>query len=224
MLAQKNSNLSWKERELVVQGNLEAVGGSTDSYSEWRLASRWLKRCDRHPLCRHLTKPSWLPTRLIKISPGQEPTTPLLKLCESVNIPRVETGVNYMTLSHCWGKISMTVLTTENLECMKHSILWSDLPKTFQHAILATQKLENEYLWIDSLCIIQNSKDWEKEAITMQDVYSNSFLNIAATSAPDGRTGCFFKRNTWKIQACELDIGWEPNQVPKKMIIRAEQV
>lgn len=49
-----------------------------------------------------------------------------------------------------------------------------------------------EYLWIDSLCIIQDDKaDWKHEAGTMADVYGGSYLNISATAAADGSRGCF---------------------------------
>ena len=59
-----------------------------------------------------------------------------------------------------------------------------------------TRELGLKYLWIDSLCIIQDSpSDWESEAATMDDVYSDSFLTIIAASAPDGSTGCFFDRD-----------------------------
>jgi hypothetical protein len=161
----------------------------------------------------------WSPTRLLSIRPGLEPNVPFVKLNEANEIPR---DAEYMTLSHCWGKLPIKVLTTKNLKNMKNSISWNELPKTFQDAILIAKKLAIDYLWIDSLCIIQDSKDdWAKESMLMQHVYSNSFLNIAATSAPDGRSGCFFDRNTLAIKVCEFDISWEKDQKPKAVIMRA---
>lgn len=53
-----------------------------------------------------------------------------------------------------------------------------------------------EYIWIDALRIIQDSKeDWGKESLLMEKVYSNALCNIAATAAPDGQTGCFLQIN-----------------------------
>lgn len=69
-----------------------------------------------------------------------------------------------------------------------------DLRKTFRHAILITQKLGLRYLWIDSLCITQDSPlDWDKESSLMASVYGGSTINIAAAGAKDGSWGCFLK-------------------------------
>jgi len=68
------------------------------------------------------------------------------------------------------------------------------LPKTFKDAIKIAQRLGLDYLWIDSLCIIQNSDDdWQKESALMGSVYSGSTINIAASSSRDSSQGCFLK-------------------------------
>jgi hypothetical protein len=67
--------------------------------------------------------------------------------------------------------------------------------KTFQDAVIVTRHLGFRYLWIDSLCIIQDDKqDWEREVARMALVYKGSQLTIAATSSKDGSEGCFGKR------------------------------
>jgi hypothetical protein len=72
----------------------------------------------------------------------------------------------------------------------------SALCKTFQDAIQIAKWLQIQYLWIDSLCIIQDDEeDWKKESALMSEVYGGSHLNIAAASASDGREGCFFAPN-----------------------------
>jgi hypothetical protein len=53
------------------------------------------------------------------------------------------------------------------------------------------RRLGVRYLWIDSLCIIQDDEDWAREASYMYDVYSNSYLTISATSANDSSYGLF---------------------------------
>jgi hypothetical protein len=66
------------------------------------------------------------------------------------------------------------------------------LPKTFKDAVVITRKLRIQYLWIDSLCIIQDDQeDWEREAAKMASVYHNSEVTIAATTANDSGGGCF---------------------------------
>jgi hypothetical protein len=53
-----------------------------------------------------------------------------------------------------------------------------------------------QYLWIDSLCIIQDSSsDWEGESVKMADIYGNSFLTITANLQADSNGGCFNKRS-----------------------------
>jgi hypothetical protein len=59
-----------------------------------------------------------------------------------------------------------------------------------------TRELGIEYLWIDSLCIIQwNAEDWKREACRMEDVFALAYCTIAATSAVDSNAG-FLARNT----------------------------
>jgi hypothetical protein len=67
-------------------------------------------------------------------------------------------------------------------------------PKTFKDAIKISKKLGLKYLWIDSLCIIQDSVDnWQKESALMGSVFGGSTITIAASSARDGSQGCFMK-------------------------------
>ena len=84
------------------------------------------------------------------------------------------------------------------------------LPKTFKDAIYITRKLGVNYLWIDALCIIQDSDDdWRREAATMGNVYQKAFCNLAATRASDSGGGCFWDRNPLLAQACKVDFTWE---------------
>lgn len=65
--------------------------------------------------------------------------------------------------------------------------------KTFADAIEIAWRLGAHYMWIDSLCIIQDSRqDWLQESGQMSDVYRYSAFNISATSAVDDTVGCFF--------------------------------
>jgi hypothetical protein len=107
----------------------------------------------------------------------------------------------YATLSHCWGKKEAITTTTATLELRKKGIAWSELSKTFQDAVVITGKLGLRYIWIDSLCIIQDDLwDWEIESKKMADIYEASMLTIAAAKAQDGESGCFTKgRESTKI-------------------------
>src|SRR5438034_1924444 len=68
------------------------------------------------------------------------------------------------------------------------------LPKTFQDAVLLTRALGVRYLWIDSLCIIQDDeKDWKRENPKMGEVYQYATITIAAAHARDSSEGCFYE-------------------------------
>jgi hypothetical protein len=88
-------------------------------------------------------------------------------------------------------------LTKNNIDALHQRVPIDVLCKTFQDAIIVTQALGLEYLWIDSLCIIQDDEhDWDQESATMADVYGNAVVNIAATNAIDGSAGLFVERST----------------------------
>ena len=64
---------------------------------------------------------------------------------------------------------------------MRASFVVDNMPPLFQDAIVTTWKLGIQYLWIDSLCIIQDSKDdWEIESAKMGAVYRNAYVTIVA--------------------------------------------
>ena len=97
-----------------------------------------------------------------------------------------------MTLSHCWGGLEVISLTSKNYELFRTQVNFTELPKTFQEAVVVTRSLGIQFLWIDSLCIIQDSlEDWRLQAVDMGDIYRNSWCNIAATAAKDSRGGLF---------------------------------
>ncbi|KAF2679720.1 HET-domain-containing protein, partial [Lentithecium fluviatile CBS 122367] len=101
----------------------------------------------------------------------------------------------YVALSHCWGKTRPLVTTTATLTDRLSGIPIADMPQTFRDAVSITRELRLEYLWIDSLCILQDSKDdWEKESANMGSIYGNSFLTISAAAAEDGEQGIFRPR------------------------------
>jgi hypothetical protein len=100
----------------------------------------------------------------------------------------------YATLSHRWGEHQPIRLLLSNVEEFKNNIPWSALPKTFQDAIVFARRLEIPYIWIDSLCIIQDSKvDWSIQSGKMAGIYEYSTITLAATVATGGTAGCFIQ-------------------------------
>jgi hypothetical protein len=150
-----------------------------------------LSKCEKtHHKCSR--RPTKLPKRVICVGTDDDSTQPLRLLETTGEIDR------YITLSHCWGNPAKGYSTTsKNLTQHRNGISWAQLPTTFQDAILLTRKLGVQYLWIDSLCIIQDDKrDWEIESEKMATIYASSYLNIANTYAADSQQGCFPSRWT----------------------------
>ncbi len=156
---------------------------SSDECTE--LAASWIKDCaENHKDCLQFDKTP-LPTRVIAV--GSDLEEPCLYASKKED-------ANYVALSHCWGGIVPMTTTLETLEQRQRQIRFSELPKTFQDAITITRKLKVPYIWIGSLCIIQDSaEDWETEAATMGTVYRNSLVCIAADGADNSLGGCFVK-------------------------------
>jgi len=106
----------------------------------------------------------------------------------------------YATLSHCWGKAQISRLLADNQTELERGIAIHTLPATFRQAIQVARFLDIRYLWIDSLCIIQDSAaDWEVESAAMAKVYGYAHVNIAAASSLDSGGGLFFDRDPRNI-------------------------
>ncbi|KIW18650.1 hypothetical protein PV08_02939 [Exophiala spinifera] len=100
----------------------------------------------------------------------------------------------YVALSHRWGKIMPLTLRKNDVETFKSGMPLSKLPKRFQDAVEIARWMDIDYIWIDSLCIIQDSDaDWSSESSKMGDIYANSYCNIAAPG-DDSQKGCFADR------------------------------
>ena len=88
---------------------------------------------------------------------------------------------SYVALSYRWLPESAFKLTSANYATYLQEVPWVNLPAVFHNAVAVCDIIGVQYLWIDSLCILQDSaKDWEQESGRMQDVYRNADLVIAA--------------------------------------------
>jgi hypothetical protein len=92
-----------------------------------------------------------------------------------------------------WGDLTGSAplrTVAANIDRLRHSIDPDELPRNFVDAIRVCIRLGIGYLWIDSLCIIQDShEDWEQEAVLMHLVYRHAVTTIVATSAKSSHDG-----------------------------------
>jgi hypothetical protein len=164
----------------IIPGRLRTVHKGS-SIALARVKS-WIRTCDAKHGC--VVQDAVMPTRVLDLGRQGSQGIVLFEM-------HGQRG-RYITLSHCWGASHSFTTTRRNLEIRKREISLNDLPKTFRDAVTGTRQLGVQYLWIDSLFIIQDDRlDWEAEASRMADVYTNSYLTISASSSRDTNSGCF---------------------------------
>ena len=164
-----------------------------------RLARYWIDQCTtKHVHCGS-AKADFVPSRLIHVQ-SAEPT-PILRIHHTAVDNQ---GPDYLALSHCWGDPQyISKLTLANRVQYESELSFSSLPRTFQDAVHVTLGLGLKYLWIDSLCIIQDSKeDWARQSAMMAAIYENALCTIAAAGATDAHGGCFAARDPLRITKC----------------------
>lgn len=147
----------------------------------------WVKQCnDTHGArCRGS---GVLPTRVLNVGLARDD---YIKL----EIPQRGAREHYVALSHCWGRAQLIQTKVANYKQHQQRIPMTALSSTFHDAVTIARKLGIRYLWIDSLCIIQDSpSDWEAEAARMGTVYREAYLVIAAAYSDSGAGGCLRAR------------------------------
>lgn len=167
-------------------GTALLIPGDTSSPDCVIQAKQWIRTCHgSHQMCRGKT-PSPLPKRVVEIFDFRD-NHPHIRLYESHGERE-----HYVCLSHCWGNHKPTETTTESLGTHKTEIPWLGLTRTFQEAVIFTRNLGLRYIWIDSLCILQNSeRDWIEESGKMCEVFGSAYLTLFATKARSGNDGLY---------------------------------
>ncbi len=170
---------------------IEPTAASPDLHEH---ISMWLDECNEtHEKCHEGSRTDGedsrrIPARLLSIGAPDDNREPHLLETDGSCGP-------YIALSHSWGQTRHITTTTENLERHKVSIPYEDLPRTFQDAVVLARNLGISYIWIDSLCIIQDDiQDWKNEAAKMADVYRNAYCTVAATGSSGDQEGIFLER------------------------------
>ncbi len=158
------------------------------------LIRKWIQDCNSNHNCRK-KQDFCMPTRLIDLKMKTDPNDLHLD-CSDYRPDK-----RYVALSHRWGDPEThksICLLNDNLEQWQRHMNLSKLPQMFQDAIKVTRELGMRYIWIDSLCIIQDSKqDWQAECQKMEDVFSSADVTLSATCSSGVKEG-FIKPQTVK--------------------------
>ena len=165
---------------------------------DFELLQQWLSNCCTNHSCSTGSPPERLPARFIKIN--NEGVVPELQLVSSRDV-----SSRYAALSYCWGGNFTGIKTTKaTLEQHHAYIELSRLPKTIRDATQITRALGIEYLWVDSLCIVQDDQeDWATESKRMAALYQSAVVTLVATAAKDANQGCLFPR---KVTRDSVDV------------------
>ena len=159
-------------------GDLHHNPGSAASLA---LMKGWIDKCQRsHQSCK-IPQQVGGPKRLLEcLSNGS------VRLVETQSLTQ---RCEYIALSYCWGDGTAVMKTTEKnpkntLRRHRHGIPEKSLPPLFQEAVSLARGLNIPYLWIDSMCIIQDSdKDKKEEIMRMCDIFRGAFIVVVAASA-----------------------------------------
>lgn len=174
-------------------GQARSFSNHFNSETCFQKIREWAKLCEEshaHPDCKRDAS-AVLPQRVIEISAdGKDSGSVTLALRETNG----QMG-RYIALSHCWGTIPIVTTNLANMEHMKQEINVESLPQTFKDAVHCARKLGIKYIWIDSLCIIQDStSDWEIQSSKMASVYANAYFVLVAASADSDTKGFLHER------------------------------
>ncbi|SPO03726.1 uncharacterized protein DNG_06409 [Cephalotrichum gorgonifer] len=163
----------------------------------------WIETCEQtHTDCQRyqnlLSSSDFFPTRILDLQP--ENSVPGIRLRSGAGLQ----GSRYAALSHCWGTSQIIRTLKSTIAIYEKDINESALSKTFRDSVLVTRNLGLRYLWIDSLCIVQDDpQDWEREAASMAEIYSMAYVTIAASAAADGTQGLI----RYERSSSNIDLG-----------------
>ncbi|KAM7183406.1 Heterokaryon incompatibility protein (HET) domain containing protein [Rhypophila sp. PSN 637] len=172
-----------------------------------------IAHCAKH--CNHpVLSPGFIPTRLLFVGTDEDPTVrvEITNTASSNNrLPDDDDGnlashhqdhkqgpkiykYKYAALSYCWGPpsdaLTQCTITSASLSSRQVRIRKEELSPILVDAITVTRRLGLSYLWIDSLCILQDDlADWEAESAVMGRIYSNAWVTIAGLWSASCRIG-----------------------------------
>ncbi|KAK7915266.1 heterokaryon incompatibility protein-domain-containing protein [Apiospora marii] len=192
------------------QDETEALAPDTKTAITRSPAINWVEDClANHPKCNILRgQKSWYPTRLLDFG---DPEDPITHQCRLIETRTSAIRGPYMTLSHRWGPnpTDYLRLTSVNNRLLSNGIEVEMLPQLYRDAVYVVRQLRIRYIWIDSLCIIQQGDghaDLERELPQMSEIYSHSFCNISAAEALNDHHSLFHTRDPRSISPAMVSL------------------
>jgi hypothetical protein len=134
-----------------------------------------------------------VPTRLLRIDNSIKNEF-ILRLIDTCEIPKLFVA-RYTALSYCWGGEQSCKTTKALLAERKEKIDYGSLSQSIKDAIRVSSTLSIPYLWVDSLCIVQDDNDEKTREITkMPDIYRHAHVTISASRSARAEVGFLHDR------------------------------
>ena len=185
--------------------SISSYAGSKECFA---LARGWLRSClEQHELCRSHERSLALPTRMVELIPTASGTETKVRLidCRRLQEP-------FAALSYSWGGESAQMLEAGSERQFREELPPAALPPTIKDAVTATRELDIRYLWVDALCIFQDSPDdFAQETAKMGDIYRGAMITIAGSNAAK-ISDSLLQRREEPAWTCELP--WQGGQDP----------
>lgn len=108
--------------------------------------------------------------------------------------------VPYVILSYCWGpaKVVFDARTDiANLPERLKGFKTDTLPRTLQDSIAIAHRLGASHIWIDALCIVQDSGEWIYESVRMMQYYEMAQFTIVPIDSSGAEKGFLRNRPPW---------------------------
>ena len=90
----------------------------------------------------------------------------------------------YVALSYVWGQQNFAKLNSENVAGLEIDCSLDDLkvPATIRDAMTFCEELGERYLWIDALCIVQDTTDKHDHMRSMEAIYRGAVLTLVVAT------------------------------------------
>lgn len=172
-------------------------------------AKAWLHDCSNHHSCGK-SRAGFYPKRLLDLGGDR------VRLFETKSVKNFKGP--YVCLSHRWGSSGNRLTSTVvNIHNHMNGIPWEGIPRTFQDAIAVCKHMSVSYLWIDTVCILQEydgmsdedakitKTDFAAENSAMARIYQNSYLTICASISTNMDSGIFPTKYDHRIKVTADD-------------------
>jgi len=149
----------------------------------WK-AQTWITEClSTHTSCQ-LTPSNFRPTRVLDVRPGKQNAICLVETSQKSG------AISWAALSYVWGGPQLLRTTKHSIQSHYQGINLDDMPQTLVDAVEVCRRISVPYLWVDSLCIIQDDpNDLEAELGSMAHIYQHAKVTVAAASASSVQQG-----------------------------------